>query len=193
AALDAGLVSALERLVSRFQQETGIPVTLDADGAGLDRPAEVVVLRCTQEALSNVRKHSGTTTARVTLSRGTLAVSDTGRGFDPTAPTNGFGLSGMRDRLALIGGSLNVASGASGTTLTITLPLAELVEAPLPRAQGAGTVPSSSAYWSPTTTRSCEAASCRCCRRRRTSRSSGRPPRAPRRSRSPWNIPPTLC
>src|SRR5690554_235080 len=142
AALDAGLVAALERLVSRFQQETGIPVALDADGAGLDRPAEVVVLRCTQEALSNVRKHSGATTARVTLSRGTLAVSDTGRGFDATAPTNGFGLSGMRDRLALIGGSLNVASGASGTTLTITLPLAELVEAPLPRAQGAGTVPS---------------------------------------------------
>src|SRR5690554_4743677 len=142
AALDAGLVAALERLVSRFQQETGIPVALDADGAGLDRPAEVVVLRCTQEALSNVRKHSGATTARVALSHGTLTISDTGRGFDPAAPTNGYGLSGMRDRLALVGGSLDVASGASGTTLTITLPLAELVEAPLPRAQGAGTVPS---------------------------------------------------
>jgi signal transduction histidine kinase len=124
AALDAGLVAALERLASRFEQETNIPVVLEADGTGLDRPAEVVVLRCTQEALSNVRKHSAADTARVALASGTLTISDTGRGFDPTAPTNGFGLSGMRDRLALVGGSLDVVSGASGTTLTITLPVA---------------------------------------------------------------------
>ncbi len=137
AALDAGLVAALERLTSRFEQETNIPVALDADGAGLDRPAEVVVLRCTQEALSNVRKHSGAPTASVTLSHGTLIISDTGRGFDPTAPTNGFGLSGMRDRLALVGGSLDVVSGASGTTLTVSLPVAELapVAEPAPAAE----------------------------------------------------------
>jgi signal transduction histidine kinase len=121
ASLDAGLVAALERLTERFTRETGIRVTLSADGDGLDRSAEVVVLRCTQEALSNVRKHSGADAASVTLTRGTLTISDTGHGFDPAAPTTGFGLSGMRDRLALVGGSLEVASGASGTTLTISL------------------------------------------------------------------------
>ena len=121
ASLDAGLVAALERLTARFSQETGIAVTLAADDTDLDRTTEVVVLRCTQEALSNVRKHSGATAATVTLERGTLTVTDDGHGFDPDAPTNGYGLSGMRDRLALVGGSLEVASGASGTTLTISL------------------------------------------------------------------------
>src|SRR5690554_4195182 len=77
ASLDAGLVAALERLTERFTRETGIRVTLSADGDGLDRSAEVVVLRCTQEALSNVRKHSGADAASVTLTRGTLTISDT--------------------------------------------------------------------------------------------------------------------
>lgn len=131
--LDAGLVAALERLAARFAHETGMAITLTADDAGLDRSTEVVVLRCTQEALSNVRKHSGATAASVTLDRGTLTITDDGRGFDPASPTNGYGLSGMRDRLALVGGRLEVASGASGTTLTISLasnPAADLAEAP---------------------------------------------------------------
>jgi signal transduction histidine kinase len=127
ASLDAGLVPALERLTARFAHETGIEITLTAEESELDRPTEVVVLRCTQEALSNVRKHSGASTATVNLTHGTLEISDNGRGFDSAAPTNGaapingYGLSGMRDRLALVGGSLDVLSGASGTTLTISL------------------------------------------------------------------------
>ncbi|MHA6669958.1 sensor histidine kinase [Homoserinimonas sp. A447] len=121
ASLDAGLVAALERLTARFAQETGIAVSLTTGDDGLDRAMEVVVLRCTQESLSNVRKHSGATTATVTLDGGTLTISDNGHGFDPDAPPTGYGLSGMRDRLALVGGSLAVMSGASGTTLTIGL------------------------------------------------------------------------
>ena len=121
ASLDAGLVAALDRLTDRFSQETGIMVTLATDDEGLDRPTEVVVLRCTQEALSNVRKHSAATTATVTLEHGTLIITDNGHGFDPEVSTTGYGLSGMRDRLALVGGRIDVASGASGTTLTISL------------------------------------------------------------------------
>jgi signal transduction histidine kinase len=121
ASLDAGLLAALERLTSRFAQETGVAVTLSADDTGLDRAAEVVVLRCSQEALSNVRKHAGATAVTVTLEGGILTISDNGHGFDAEASTTGYGLSGMRDRLALVGGSLAVASGASGTTLTISL------------------------------------------------------------------------
>jgi signal transduction histidine kinase len=136
ASLDAGLVAALERLTARFSQETGITVTLTADDTGLDRTTEVVVLRCTQEALSNVRKHSGATAATVTLERGALTVTDDGHGFDPDAATNGYGLTGMRDRLALVGGRLELASGASGTTVRISL-AQEPVPAPLPQVQGA--------------------------------------------------------
>jgi signal transduction histidine kinase len=121
ASLDAGLLPALERLTARFTQETGIAVSLTADDGGLDRSTEVVVLRCSQEALSNVRKHAGATAATITLENGILTITDNGHGFDPDASTTGYGLSGMRDRLALVGGSLAVVSGASGTTLTVSL------------------------------------------------------------------------
>jgi signal transduction histidine kinase len=119
--LEAGLVAALERLTTRFSNDTGIAVTLAADEIGLDRATEVVVLRCSQEALSNVRKHSGATAATVRLEGGSLTVADNGHGFDPQASTTGYGLSGMRDRLALVGGRLEVASGASGTTVKVSL------------------------------------------------------------------------
>ncbi|MEX1078135.1 MAG: sensor histidine kinase [Homoserinimonas sp.] len=121
ASLDAGLLPALERLTARFSQETGIAISLTADVGALDRSAEVVVLRCTQEALSNVRKHAGATATTIRLGDGALTITDNGQGFDPEASTTGYGLSGMRDRLALVGGSLAVASGASGTTLTVSL------------------------------------------------------------------------
>lgn len=119
--LDAGLPAALDRLAARFRRESGIAVTVECDEADLDRDSEVVVLRCTQEALSNVRRHSGASRVLVTLAGTTLVVGDDGHGIDPAAPTTGFGLSGMRDRLSLAGGRLDIATGASGTTLTMTL------------------------------------------------------------------------
>ena len=136
ASLDAGLVAALDRLTRRFSQETGIEVTLSADDTGLDRATEVVVLRCAQESLSNVRKHSGATAATVTLNHGSLTVTDNGHGFDPAAPGGGYGLSGMRDRLALAGGSVELASGASGTTVTISLAQPPAVDATPSRREG---------------------------------------------------------
>lgn len=133
ALLDAGgIAPALERLAERFSRETGIRVTATAEvDVALDRATEVVVLRCTQEGLANVRKHSGASSARVDLAATaagtTLVLSDDGNGFDPNvAPAGfgpgGFGLSGMRDRLALLHGSLDVESSPAGTRLVITLP-----------------------------------------------------------------------
>ena len=74
---------------------------------------EVVLLRSAQEGLANVRKHAGATAARArarrwTTRRGHVRVVDDGRGFDPAAASGGFGLSGLRDRLALVGGSCSV-------------------------------------------------------------------------------------
>ena len=121
-----GLTEALDRLASRFTRETGVTVTVDGDAGMIDRDSEVVLLRCAQEALANVRKHAGASGASVTLSAGDdsvlLTVRDDGHGFDPGARTDGFGLSGMRERLALVGGSLDVSSSPAGTLLTATLP-----------------------------------------------------------------------
>ena len=128
AATDLG--TTLQRLGARFARETGIDVDVRvklAAGA-LAREHEVVVVRCAQEALSNVRRHSGSATARVVLRRdgddAVLTVVDVGTGFDPALARDGFGLEGLAERLALAGGSLDLQSGAGGTTLTARLPLA---------------------------------------------------------------------
>jgi signal transduction histidine kinase len=127
-----GLVEALRQFAARFQRESGIEVavTAELDPAvenALGRDAEVVLLRCAQEGLANVRKHAGARAVRVVLSTAdgvaTVAVIDDGHGFDPAAAASGFGLSGLRDRLGLVGGELAVDGTAGATTLTARLPL----------------------------------------------------------------------
>ena len=127
-----GLVEALTQFAARFQRESGIAVvvTADLDPAvenALGRDAEVVLLRCAQEGLANVRKHAGARAVRVVLSTAdgvaTVAVIDDGHGFDPAAAASGFGLTGLRDRLGLVGGELAVDGTAGATTLTARLPL----------------------------------------------------------------------
>jgi signal transduction histidine kinase len=123
-----GLAIALRRLAERFERETGIAVSVDADDtAALDRDREVVLLRCAQEALANVRKHSSADAAALTLAihdnEVSLSISDDGAGFDTDAPSRGFGLAGLRERLTLVQGNLDVtASPGRGTTLVASLP-----------------------------------------------------------------------
>jgi signal transduction histidine kinase len=126
--LDGGLPAAVCRLVSRFGQEMGVESTVDIDGTPLVLPAnrEVVLLRASQEALANIRKHAGASTVAVRLVYGEqcaeLIVRDDGGGFDVGAATDGYGLAGMRTRLEQVGGSLTVASSAGGTTLRASVP-----------------------------------------------------------------------
>ena len=125
--LGGGIQDALVRLAERFGRETGVAVTVEAVGSPpLDRDTEVVLLRIAQEGLANVRKHSAAGSAVIVLSATAsgvqLEVRDNGHGFDASAPSDGFGLGGMRDRLALVKGELDVASSPSGTVLTATLP-----------------------------------------------------------------------
>ncbi|HEX4443812.1 MAG TPA: sensor histidine kinase [Galbitalea sp.] len=125
-----GLAVALSRLAERFERETGIVVTVSADDAAvLDRDAEVVLLRCAQEALANVRKHSAAGTVILTLTvldgELSLRISDDGAGFDPAQPSSGFGITGLRERLGLVRGTLDIlAEPGRGTTLVATLPQA---------------------------------------------------------------------
>ncbi|PRY67476.1 signal transduction histidine kinase [Glaciihabitans tibetensis] len=131
--LGEGIVAALGRLVERFVRDTGINASFEADAyvgspGRLSRDAEVVLLRSAQESLANIRKHSAATVATLTVRADgdavVLTAADNGIGFDAEAQSTGHGLPGMRDRLALAGGTLVVATApGAGTTLRATLPL----------------------------------------------------------------------
>jgi signal transduction histidine kinase len=128
---DAALGDAVERLVDRFRVEAGLTIDLDLrlDSAGvLSRDAQLVLLRCLQESLANVRKHAAATRVRVLVAAGPdgraeLSVADDGGGFDVNRRPRGFGLDGMAERVALAGGELDVRSSpGGGTTLVVRLP-----------------------------------------------------------------------
>lgn len=130
AALDTGsLAESLRRQAERVTGECGIAVDFETDGdlGQLSTRAQVVLLRAAQEALANVRRHSGARSAVVRLARGglgvRLVVGDDGVGFDPAAPVEGFGLRGMRARVAQVGGSVVVDSGSTGTVLRVEVPV----------------------------------------------------------------------
>jgi signal transduction histidine kinase len=129
AALGTGtLVAALRRQSDRMADECGIAVrfAMSGDLGALAMPVEVVLLRAAQEALANVRKHSKADTACLRLDTHAdavrLVVDDDGAGFDPAAPTSGFGLRGMRSRIEQIGGTLTVHSGSAGTSVLVEVP-----------------------------------------------------------------------
>ena len=86
------------------------------------------VVQVTREALSNVGRHAEATTCRVSLRRGAegaiLVIDDDGRGFEPGAVGEGLGIGNLRDRVASLGGSLDILSSAGeGTTVRAVLPL----------------------------------------------------------------------
>ena len=130
---DAGLAEALRRLAASFERETGVAVTVTADAAGLDRELEVVLLRSAQEALANVRKHAKARTATIEVTvtpagdEVVLTVADDGVGPGDAMPgEHGFGLAGIRDRAALVGGSFEFGPGAEGgSRLRVVVPRAD--------------------------------------------------------------------
>jgi signal transduction histidine kinase len=126
-----GLVAALEDLAERVGHGAGVELAteLEIDPGRLDPELESVVYRLAQEALNNVAKHAGA--GRVDLQvrcgerRLDVLVADDGEGFDPTAERSGFGLDGMRERVELAGGELQIESKpGSGTRVMAALPLA---------------------------------------------------------------------
>ena len=128
---DFGLVAALERLAESFAEQTGISVDFQAALAGERLPEEVetALYRIVQESLTNVVKHAQARRVSILLARKDGAVKavveDDGQGFDPAEQTDdGYGLMGMRERLALLGGRLEVESGHDGgTTIAAEVPV----------------------------------------------------------------------
>ncbi|GAA3372683.1 hypothetical protein GCM10017744_105120 [Streptomyces antimycoticus] len=131
---------ALRRLAARHGEQTGSPARVEVSGAVRPLPAavEVVALRGCQEALSNARRHAGPGVA-VTIALGygedslRLRVRDTGRGFDPRSPREGYGLAGLRARAGEVGGTAEVAAApGEGTTVALELPVQPTAPSPHP-------------------------------------------------------------
>jgi signal transduction histidine kinase len=139
AALDElGLEAALEALADRAEAAGGprVECVLELDPAAAPargRPTELetTVYRVVQEALNNAIKHSGATRVeiRVSAREGPLQISvgDDGAGFDSRRAGRGFGLIGMRERAALVGGRLMVESEPGrGTTVRAKFPVVRM-------------------------------------------------------------------
>ena len=128
---DFGLVAALERLTASFSEQTGIAVDFQTALADERLPEEVetALYRIVQESLTNVVKHARARRVSILLARKNSAVKavveDDGQGFDPAEQADdGFGLVGMRERLALLGGRLEIESGrGGGTTVAAEVPV----------------------------------------------------------------------
>ncbi|MCP5297826.1 MAG: PAS domain-containing protein [Zoogloeaceae bacterium] len=132
-----GLVPALDWLAEEVERLYGLTVHFHDDGASkpIREPARTIVFRAVGELLANVAKHAGAQSADVTCclireDRLVVAVSDPGCGFECeeilTSQTgaSGLGLLGIRERLARIGGEVNIDSmPGEGTTITLSIPL----------------------------------------------------------------------
>jgi signal transduction histidine kinase len=130
---DMGLVAAIGWQAKEFQKRTGIRcrVKLPPE-VKLDIDVSTTLFRIFQEILTNVARHARATCASVLLERQSgdlrLIVEDDGAGFDVAAVAAGgvarFGLIGIRERAALLGGTVTLETSGRGTTLFVTLPLA---------------------------------------------------------------------
>lgn len=125
-----GLAAALEHHVEQFQQRSGIAcrLSLDRDEYDLDERTATTVFRVVQEALTNVARHAHARLAEIDLrcENDTLVVTirDDGCGFVANTGKKTFGLLGMRERVAMIGGRLEIDSRlGEGVTITCRIPL----------------------------------------------------------------------
>jgi len=130
-----GLLAALEEHVRHFKERNQIAVVLDTATwhvPSMSRDTEVQLLRVVQEALTNVRRHSGASAVEIILASedhsASIVVRDNGRGFDPAQVKQDsqqhLGLQTMRERAESIGGTLNVGSEpGQGTEVRLCLPL----------------------------------------------------------------------
>jgi len=134
---DLGLREALGDLAQRFSEQLGIPVTYNATGFKdrLSSELELVLYRVAQEALTNSAKHANATAIRVSIVRRersvSLMIDDDGVGFGQSHPRQadirgvGLGMFGMEERVALVGGRLDVHQlQPHGVGIVATIPLA---------------------------------------------------------------------
>ena len=132
-----GLGAALRQLVNRFQRLHPCRVKLQLSKMGaLPQQLEIISYRLVQECFNNIGKHSGATHVNISLASADgllkLIVEDNGVGFnvqEALAKRESFGMSGMRERVALLGGKFHAESRTEGTKrgtkISIELPIAK--------------------------------------------------------------------
>jgi signal transduction histidine kinase len=129
--LDAlGLAAAIEHLTNDFAERAGIACTLtmNREDFDLDDRLAIVVFRVVQESLTNVSRHAQAGSIDVDIreagDRLRVEVRDDGVGIDPAGKRQGFGLLGMRERVAMLGGSLDiVGTPGAGTRIVAEFPI----------------------------------------------------------------------
>jgi PAS domain S-box-containing protein len=134
---EMGLSSALPMYIEGFAQRSKVSVELEAahDLGRLPQEYELALFRVVQECLTNIHRHSGSSTATVKLSRTgrevTLEIRDKGKGIDDETTKkiaagsgSGVGMRGMQERIKLMHGRMVVTSNPSGTSVVVTLPIA---------------------------------------------------------------------
>jgi signal transduction histidine kinase len=135
---EAGLVSAVRWYVDGFSQRSKVKVDLDLpDGfRRLPRELETAIFRVVQECLTNIHRHSGSSTARIRLRHRDghvlVEVEDKGKGMPPekrdemaSEGAPGVGIRGMRERLRQLGGTLEINSDGTGTAVVAQLPVTD--------------------------------------------------------------------
>ena len=130
ALLEQPLPDAVEHELAALNRRTGISTSIVVDGSfdALSASQRIALLRVLQEALSNIRQHSGSDTVAVTLRENDadgvcMEIRDDGHGFDPAGVVpgedgeGGIGLVGMRERIRLLGGRLEIESAPGAPTI----------------------------------------------------------------------------
>jgi PAS domain S-box-containing protein len=131
---EVGLPSAVRWYINGFAERSKIQTTVDIaeDFERLPRETEIAAFRAVQECLTNVHRHSGSSSCSVKLGRNdgqlVIQIRDAGRGIPVSKLVNltsfgGVGLRGMEERLRQLGGTLTIDSNECGTTITAILPL----------------------------------------------------------------------
>jgi signal transduction histidine kinase len=131
---EATLGAAVERIVAQWSEANGVRATCDiAPLPPLQPDADVVFLRATQEALSNVARHAEATSVAVGMhcvdGLVLLSIDDDGHGFVDTESERAgkFGLAGMRERVRRYGGHVMIETNpGAGTSVTVAMPLAAI-------------------------------------------------------------------
>ncbi|MEV6879667.1 sensor histidine kinase [Amycolatopsis sp. NPDC051128] len=115
-----------ERSLVDALTELGVALDVHGEEPDLDPTTVTTLYRAAQEAVTNARRHGRASQVLVSVTFGaatSLVVTDNGRGFDTGAPQSGFGLLGLRERAALVGGAVTVDSEpGTGTRVTVTVP-----------------------------------------------------------------------
>ena len=129
ASLDgAGLASALQEICAAYHERLGVNVDASLDDVTVPAPVELALLRITQEACANAVRHGNARRLAVSMTRQDghveLAVRDTGTGFDPAASQPGSGLAHIRDRVAELGGTVDIDSAPGcGAAIIVWVPV----------------------------------------------------------------------